>query len=146
MSADPRAEGRRAAIVAEAVSWIGTPFHHEARVKGAGVDCAMLLAEVYERAGIVGRIEIPHYPPDWHLHRDAERFLMRLLEHAREIAGPPQPGDVALFRYGRCFSHGAIVVAWPRVVHANFLARAVTWGDARLAPLEGRAVKFFTVF
>ncbi len=142
---------RRAFILSEAISWIGTPFHHEARVKGAGVDCAMLLAEVYERAGLIGRIEIPHYPPDWHLHRDAERFLERIVAHAREIAGPPNgpdplAGDVALFRYGRCFSHGAIVSAWPRVVHANFLARAVTWGDATREPLAGRAVKFFTVF
>jgi cell wall-associated NlpC family hydrolase len=152
MSADPsrgsgpRAEGLRLAIVAEASEWIGTPFHHEARVKGAGVDCAMLLAEVYERAGIVSHIEIPHYPPDWHLHRDAERFLARLLEHAGEINGPPEAGDVALFKYGRVFSHGAIVVAWPRLIHANFAARAVTWGDATLAPLVGREVKFFTVF
>jgi cell wall-associated NlpC family hydrolase len=139
-------EPRREAIIAEAVSWIGTPFHHEARVKGAGVDCAMLLCEVYERAGLIGRVEIPHYPPDWHLHRDAERFLARIVDHARAIAGPPEPGDVALFRYGRCFSHGAIVVDWPQVVHANFLARAVTWGDAGLEPLAGREVKFFTVF
>jgi cell wall-associated NlpC family hydrolase len=36
----------RAAVVREAESWIGTPFHHAARVKGAGIDCLMLLAEV----------------------------------------------------------------------------------------------------
>ncbi|HJU15707.1 MAG TPA: hydrolase [Stellaceae bacterium] len=136
---------KRAAIVAEAESWLRTPFHHEARVKGAGVDCLMLLAEIYERAGLVPHIDPPHYPPDWHIHRDAERYLDGLSGYAREIAGPPEPGDVALFRYGRCFSHGAIVVAWPRLIHANFLARAVAWGDADTAPLAGRAVKFFTV-
>ena len=64
----------RAAAVKEAKTWIGTPFHHAARVKGAGVDCLMLLAEVYERAGVTaGRIKPPFYVPDWHLHRDAER-------------------------------------------------------------------------
>src|SRR3954454_10152249 len=58
----------RAAVVTEAETWIGTPFHHAARVKGAGVDCLMLLAEVYERAGITaGRINPPFYVPDWHL-------------------------------------------------------------------------------
>jgi cell wall-associated NlpC family hydrolase len=31
----------RAAVVAEARSWLGTPFHHQGRVKAAGVDCAM---------------------------------------------------------------------------------------------------------
>jgi cell wall-associated NlpC family hydrolase len=30
----------RADVVAEARSWIGTPFHHQGRLKGVGVDCA----------------------------------------------------------------------------------------------------------
>jgi cell wall-associated NlpC family hydrolase len=137
---------RRAAVVAEAQEWIGTPFHHHARVKGAGVDCLHLLAEVYERCGLIGHVEPEHYPPDWHLHRDAERFLDGLMRHGREIGGPPESGDIALFRFGRVFSHGAIVVAWPRLVHANFAAGAVCRGDATLVPLAGRDVRFFTVF
>ena len=137
---------RRAAIVAEAVSWIGTPFHHAARIKGAGVDCLMLLAEIYERAGVVGHVEPPFYVPDWHLHRDAERYLDGLARHATEIAGPPRPGDIALFRFGRTFSHGAVVIEWPRLVHAYWAARMVTWADATLYPLAGRSVKFFSPF
>lgn len=136
----------RTVIVAEAMSWIGTPFHHAARIKGAGVDCLMLLAEVYERAGIVQRVEPPFYVPDWHLHRDAERYLEGLGNYAREIATAPQPGDIALFRFGRTYSHGAIVVEWPRLIHAYWAARIVTWADATLYPLAGRPVKFFTPF
>jgi len=63
----------RVSVVREAESWIGTPFHHAARIKGAGVDCLMLLAEIHERAGIIPHIDPPFYVPDWHLHRDAER-------------------------------------------------------------------------
>lgn len=141
---------RRAAVVAEAASWIGTPFHHAARVKGAGVDCLMLLAEVYERAGVSAHIEPPFYVPDWHLHRDAERYREGLLRYARPIAGPPQgpeplPGDIALFRFGRTFSHGAIVIQWPRLIHAYWTI-GVVWGDATLYPLAGRAARFFTPF
>ena len=78
----------RAAVVTEAKTWIGTPFHHAARVKGAGVDCLMLLAEVYERAGVTaGRINPPFYVPDWHLHRDAERYMEGLLRYARPVDG-----------------------------------------------------------
>src|SRR5438270_4473454 len=110
---------RREAVIREAESWIGTPFHHAARIKGAGVDCLMLLAEIYERAGVVPHIDPPFYVPDWHLHRDAERYLEGLACHAYEIAGPPQgagplPGDIALFRFGRTYSHGAVVIRWPR--------------------------------
>ena len=134
----------RAADVAEAQSWIGTPFHHAARVKGAGVDCLMLLAEVYERAGVSAHIEPPFYVPDWHLHREAERYSEGLLHYAREIAAP-LPGDIALFRFGRTFSHGAIVIEWPRLIHA-YWAIGVVWGDANLHPLKGRPVRFFTPF
>lgn len=150
MMTDPTSP-KRAAVVAEAQEWIGTPFHHAGRVKGGGVDCLMLLAEIYQRAGIVGRVEPPFYVPDWHLHRDAERYVEGLLRYAREIDGPPHgpdplPGDIALFRFGRTFSHGAIVIEWPRLIHAYWAARIVTWADARLYPLAGRPVKFFTPF
>ena len=134
----------RAAVVKEAESWIGTPFHHAARIKGAGVDCLMLLAEVYERAGIVAHIEPPFYVPDWHLHRDAERYLDGLVQYARPLAGPPLPGDIALFKFGRTYSHGAIVTEWPRLIHAYWNS-GVVWGDARLYPLAGRPARFFTV-
>ena len=140
----------RAAVVAEAESWIGTPFHHAARVKGAGVDCLMLLAEVYERAGVAGHVEPPFYVPDWHLHRDAERYMEGLLHYARRIDGPPQgsqplPGDIALFRFGRTFSHGAIVAEWPRLIHA-YWSIGVVWGDANLYPLKDREARFFSPF
>ena len=134
----------RAAVVAEAREWLGTPFHHQGRVKGAGVDCAMLLAEIYRRCGLVPHVDPGYYPPDWHLHRDAERYLEKLMPYARELAGPPAPGDVAVFRFGRTFSHGAIVVDWPRLIHA-YWRRGVVWGDATLNPLAGRKVRFFGV-
>jgi len=135
----------RRAVVEEARTWIGTPFHHAARVKGAGVDCLMLLAEVYERAGVASHVEPPFYVPDWHLHRDAERYREGLLQYARPTDGPPQAGDIALFRFGRTFSHGAIVVDWPRLIHA-YWAIGVVWGDATLYPLRDREVRFFTPF
>jgi len=135
----------RQAVVAEALTWIGTPFHHAARVKGAGVDCLMLLAEVYERAGVAPHVEPPFYVPGWHMHRDAERYMEGLLGYTREIEGPPQPGDIALFKFGRVFSHGAVVVAWPRLIHA-YWAIGVVWGDAALHPLKRREVRFFTPF
>lgn len=133
----------RTAVVAEAESWIGTPFHHQGRIKGAGVDCLMLLAEVFERAGVAGHIDPPFYVPDWHLHRDAERYMEGLLDYARPIGGLPRPGDIALFKFGRTFSHGAIVADWPRLIHA-YWQLGVVWGDAALYPLAGRAVRFFT--
>ncbi len=115
----PDIQRERALVVDEARAWLRTPYHHMGRVKGAGVDCATLLAECYARAGLIPSLDIPFYPLDWHLHRDAERYLGFVLDHATEIDKLPQPGDVALWRFGRCFAHGAIVVDWPLVIHAH---------------------------
>jgi len=136
---------RRLAVIEEARRWLGTPYHHMGRVKGAGTDCLMMLAEVYEAAGVVPHLEVPFYSPDWHLHRDAEHYLEGMTRYAREIAGPPQPGDVALFKFGRCFAHGAIVIEWPRLIHAWHNA-GVLCADATQPPLAARPVRFFDPF
>lgn len=112
----------RADIVEEAKTWINTPYHHEGRMKGVGVDCAQLLYAVYQACSIIPKFDIPHYPRDWHFHRDTERYLGFVIDHTIEkpsaVDRTPLPGDVILWKFGRCFSHGAIVSEWPNVIHA----------------------------
>ncbi len=134
----------RASVIAEAESWLGTPYHHMGRLKGVGCDCLTLLAAVYAASGIVPAVEIPYYPPDWHLHRSTERYLDGLSAYAREVAAPGA-GDVALFRFGRCFSHAGIVICWPRLIHAWHLG-GVTRADATQPILADRPVRFFSPF
>ncbi|WP_210254781.1 hypothetical protein [Methylocapsa sp. S129] len=98
----------RAAVVAATRSWIGTPYHVCADVKGVGCDCAMLLVRVFCDLGLVAPFDPRPYSSDWHLHRSDEVYLRLLLERAHAVDSP-EPGDVVLFRYGRCFSHGGIV-------------------------------------
>ena len=38
---------KRADIVEEARSWLGTPYHHQAALKGVGCDCIGLLRDVF---------------------------------------------------------------------------------------------------
>jgi cell wall-associated NlpC family hydrolase len=111
---------QRDAVIAEAKSWLNTPYHHMGRVKGlyGGVDCATLLLEVYERAGLIPRIEIDHYPPDWYMHRSEERYLDWLLKFAVKVDFGAKPGDVEVFQFGRCVSHAAIILDWPMAIHA----------------------------
>ncbi len=59
--------------------------------------------------------------------------------------GLPLAGDVAVFRFGRTFSHGAIVVEWPVVIHAYWAVGRVVWGDAARYPLAGRRGPFFGI-
>lgn len=116
----------RQRVVAVAKSWLKTPYHHFARKKGVGVDCGLLLAEVYEEAGICGHINIPYYPEDWYLHHSEEVYLNIVESYAREVK-EPLPGDIALYTWGKCVSHGAIIERWPTVIHAfkeeNYVTR-----------------------
>lgn len=120
----------RAAVVAEAMSWLGTPWHHRARVKGAGVDCAQFLIGAYVGAGLIAPFDTGDYPRDWHIHRDEERFLPFVLRFAAEIGeADAGPGDVILFRIGRVYSHGALLVDWPQAIHAAVNAEKVVLCD-----------------
>jgi NlpC/P60 family putative phage cell wall peptidase len=136
----------RASVIAEALAWVGTPYHHHGRIKGVGVDCAMLLAEVYEAAGIIPRLDAGFYPRDWHLHRGEEVFLdwMRLAG-GREISDP-KPGDAAVFRFGRTFSHGAIVESADLTLIHAYVGRGVIRSRLSEEPLYRRECKFFTLF
>lgn len=109
---------QRAAVVAEALSWENTPYHHEARVKGVGVDCAQFLVGVFANLRLIEPPVIPHYPPDWHLNATDERFLAIIGALADEIEGEPLPGDVMVWRFAKCFAHGAIVIEWPAIIHS----------------------------
>jgi len=138
---------RRLAVVIEAGSWVGTPYRTAQRVKGpaGGVDCLTLVVEVYECAQVIPHYEVPYYPQDWHLHRGVERYLAGVLEYASEIDGPPGPGDLVLFRFGRCFAHGGIVTSWPRLIHA-WNGAGVVPVDADQALLGRRPRRFFNPF
>ncbi len=136
-------KGKAEEILAEAESWILTPFHHRACIKGVGVDCAHFLIGVFSNVGMGGPPgqQVEEYPPDWHFHRSEERFLAYIKKYCREVKSP-KPGDIAMFRFGRCASHGAIVVEWPRVIHA-YKGQGVVYSDADQAELQGRLHSFW---
>ena len=109
---------QRQRVVDEARTWIGTPYHSCARVKGVGVDCAQMPAAVYEAAGMIPHIPQDPYSHQWHLHQSKEVYLNMVLSHAKEFAGPPEAGDFVLFKIGRVHAHGGIVSTWPNIIHA----------------------------
>lgn len=112
-------EELRAAIVAEAHTWLRTPYHHLADIKGIGTDCAMLLVRVYQAVGIVPADFDPRpYEPEWYLHQDEERYMAGMERYSHRVE-TPQLADIALYRFGRTASHGAIIVSDEFVIHAH---------------------------
>lgn len=141
----------RQIVAAEARSWLGTPYHHHARVRGVGVDCAQLLAAVFEACDLVPPQHLGNYPAQWHLHRGAELFLERLQAAGARRVQTPATGDVGVWRYGRAFSHGGVVVGHggagggvPLVVHA-YIQRGVVLSLATDDPLAGRECQYWSV-
>lgn len=135
---------KRAEVVAEAKRWIGTPYHHHGRVIGAGVDCVQILCAVYETCGVIGPTDPGFYATDWHLHHSDELYLQGLLQASAIETEDPLPGDVVMFRFGRTWSHGGILVDDETVVHA-YLHRGVIVTRLNEEPLAGRKPRFFTL-
>ena len=108
----------RLAVVQEALTWLHTPYAHQGRIRGAGVDCGQFLELVFEGAGVIPSTPIEAYPHDWHLHRSEERYLETVERVAHQVDRAPLPGDIVLYRFDLAISHGAIVVEWPTIIHA----------------------------
>ena len=98
----------RQRVISEARTWLETPFAHGQQIKGLGVDCGRLLLGIFANAGVTEPFDLPPYSPAWFMHKDDEIFLACLRKLGREVDGQ-RPGDVAIFRVGRCYSHGGIV-------------------------------------
>jgi NlpC/P60 family putative phage cell wall peptidase len=85
----------RAQIVAEAHTWLGTPFAHQQCAKGIGADCVGLIKGVAQACGLYRGLELPPYLEQ----PDPDQMRMLLLLHLDPIAyRTRQPGDILHFR------------------------------------------------
>lgn len=134
----------RARVVEEALSWLNTPYHPLARLKGVGVDCVMILAEVYERAGLIPHVDPGFYSVQQGLHSAEEVLEGIVLSHGREVADP-LPGDAVLFRFGRSYSHAGIMISPVRFVHAMASAGLVCLTDLADGEVADREPRFYTI-
>lgn len=120
----------RARVIEEARRWLGTPYRHQASVRGEGADCLGLVRGVW-RAVIGAEPEtLSAYSADWAEVGGRETLLEAarrwLVEVPRERMGI---GDVLLFRMapGCAAKHCAIVSSLEgegRIIHA-YWGRAV---------------------
>lgn len=145
MITDDIQAAEREAVAAEALTWLKTPYHHHARIKGVGVDCAQLLCAVYEACGLVEPVDPGMYAVDWHLHHSEEQFSGWMQKYAR-LQAPGTPiglGDVVLFKFGRTFSHGSIYVGDGLFVH-SYLHLGVIMSRTTEEPLSGRDMQHWS--
>ena len=121
----------RAEIVAEARTWLGTPFHHQASVKGVGGDCIGLVRGVARAVGF----------RDPFATGEAQRFAgygpqpdaRQLLEACRLFLRPivissAQAGDILLMRFCHEPQHFVLVSSRTpdRMIHSHMSVGRVT--------------------
>ncbi len=131
----------RAAVVAEALEWLGTPYRHQASLKGVGCDCLGYVRGVW-RAVIGPEPEAPPpYTPDWAEAGGEDALFAAACRHlCRLAADEALPGDVLLFRWrpGVPAKHLGILVEPGRFLHAQEHAAVAPaplagWWHGRLA-------------
>ncbi|HAZ61181.1 MAG TPA: peptidase P60 [Gammaproteobacteria bacterium] len=105
-------------IITEARRWLGTPFHHQGRCRGVGVDCAGVVIGVARTLGLSGN-DVAGYG------REPYRgLLMRELDSQMQRIDAPEPGAVLLLRFAVEPQHLAICTDQETLIHAYQTAGA----------------------
>ena len=141
----------RLQVLDEARAWIGTPYVHQASMRGAGSDCLGLVRGVW-RSVYGAEPELPPaYTPDWTERsfkdgRGPETLLDAARRHLKARPQNPgarafafEPGDVLIFRVASDgpAKHCGIATGPDKFIHA-YAGRAVVegwlnrWWRARL--------------
>ncbi len=120
-------------VVELARGWIGTPYHHQGSLKGAGTDCLGLMRGLWrELYGAEPELP-PPYTQTWGDYDKQETMLdaaernlkkMVLAENGRFIPRPRElhwePGALLFFRRlaGTASKHCAVLSTSDRIIHA----------------------------
>ena len=106
------------AVVNAARCWLGTPYHHQQSVQGAGADCLGLVRGVW-RAVVGPEVEaVPAYSSSW--KTGSEDVLLKALRRHLEPVYGISGGRLLAFRFrqGLPVKHVAIATGTGTMIHA----------------------------
>ncbi len=109
-----------AQIVALARGWLGTPYHHQASLRGVGTDCIGLVRGIWRELYGEEPEPIPAYSGDWAEATGTETLLAAATRHLQPTACAPTTGDVVIFRLrpGVVAKHTGIITGPCSFIHA----------------------------
>lgn len=109
-------------IVAAARLWLGTPYHHQASLRGVGCDCLGLVRGVWRDLYGEEPEALPAYSANWAESEREESLAAAAFRHLRPVdLLAAQAGDVLLFRWRGHLpaKHCAILTEPGRILHAH---------------------------
>ncbi len=108
-------------VVRAARTWLGTPYHHQGRLKGVGVDCAGLLVGVAQELGL-SDFDVMGYT----MRPDGESLRRHCDSQMQSITrGELAAGDVVLFTFDAHPGHLGILSSPEHLIHAYLPRRKV---------------------
>lgn len=134
-------------VVQEARNWLGTPYHHQARLKGVGVDCVGLVIGICREIGLMASdFDVPVYarqPDGLTLLREANMHLAYLPDGQASM----QPGDVVVVRFAGHPQHVGLIADYVHgglsIIHAASNAGRVIETRLMFGP---RTMQFVAAF
>lgn len=116
-------------MLALAQGWIGTPYRHQASLKGVGCDCLGLVRGIWRELYGAEPELLPPYAPDWAERAGEDRLMGAAKRHFLPLPGmeQAQPGDLLLFRWRADASakHLGILAGPQHFIHAYEQAAVV---------------------
>ncbi|MDR3373161.1 MAG: NlpC/P60 family protein [Ancalomicrobiaceae bacterium] len=131
-----------ARIVAQARGWIGTPYRHQASLKGVGCDCLGLIRGLWRDLYGAEPEIVPAYAPDWAEAAGREALAEAGRRHLIELAvADASPGDILLFRWRDDVpaKHAGVMATRQSFVHAYDGSGVV---ESALGPWWRRRIAF----
>jgi NlpC/P60 family putative phage cell wall peptidase len=141
-----RATADPALVIAAARSWLGTPYHDQASLRGVGCDCLGLARGVWRE--IVGDepFPIPPYSRDWGETGPREVLAEGARRMMPEISpAEASPGALVLFRMAprAIAKHVGILTGPDRFIHAYERLGVI---EEELTPAWRRRIAFAFLF
>ena len=111
----------REQIVAAARGWVGTPYHHQASIKGVGCDCLGLIRGLWRELLGDEPETLPAYTRDWGDVTGSEPLLAVARRHLLPLASVDlaRPGDMLVFRMqAGVAKHAGVLTDDEHFIHA----------------------------
>jgi cell wall-associated NlpC family hydrolase len=139
----------RKALCDEALTWLDTPYRSVGKLKGVGVNCAMIFFLAGKASGVLAA-DVPEpswYTPQFASNNKEERLINYLTSYgAAEIKKEDLgPGDVIAYKSGLSHGHLALVIDFPSILHV-MPAHGCQMGLYNEGVLAKFSMRFFTFF
>lgn len=110
-----------AVVLAQATTWLGTPYRHQGSRKGVGCDCLGLIRGIWRELYGKEPEQPGPYTPDWAEAGNGDPLLEAAHRHfLPSLSGAARPGDLLVFRWREhhAAKHLGIFLGQDRFLHA----------------------------